>query len=321
MTNQSDLNKVSTQGISVVIPLYNKSATIFECIESVLNQSMRAKEIIVVDDGSTDDGPSIVRSLKSPNVILLSQKNSGVSSARNVGVQAAKSSFVAFLDADDVWNPSHLSTLSNLATAYEDAGVWSTGFLIKQGSSQTAYSIGQDLIQHYFVEEYIEMLLAGRDLVWTSACMARRDHILSLGGFAEGINHGEDHAMWLGLALKFNGAAISGGITANYQLTPDGLSKRLVTRADAIMVFISDYLLNNIVIESRLRLLLKTLFNKFATAHAINAIINSRRDIAHGFVSLTMKTNRVSLRIIILSIILKFNDRWLNLASKLLFNR
>jgi len=321
MANQSLCNTTNTADISVVIPLYNKSTTIKRCIDSVLTQSLRAKEIIVIDDGSTDDGPAIVSSFYNPKIILIRQNNAGVSCARNGGVKAAKSSFVAFLDADDDWSKDHLATLFSLATKISDVGAWSTGFLIKQGSSEVAYSIGNDLIRHYSVEEYIESLIDGRDLVWTSACMVRRDQISSLGGFTEGINHGEDHAMWLRLALKFNGVAVSGSITANYHVTPDGLSKRLVTQADAVMIYISDYLLNNLIIGNRLRFILKALFNKYAIAHAINAIINMRRDIAYGFLSLTMKTNRINLRIIILSAILKLNDRWLQLASKRLFNR
>lgn len=321
MANQSQVNTTNTADISVVIPLYNKSTTIKKCIDSVLIQSLRAREILVVDDGSSDDGPTIVSTFNNPSIILLQQNNAGVSCARNAGVKAAKSSFVAFLDADDDWSKDHLTTLFNLATKFNDVGAWSTGFLIKQGSSEIAYSIGNDLIRHYSVDEYIESLICGRDLVWTSACMARRDQILFLGGFSEGINHGEDHAMWLRLALGFNGVAVAGNVTANYYVTPSGLSKRLVTQADAVMLFISEYLLSNLIINNRLRILLRALFNKYAIAHAINAIINMRRDIAYGFLSLTMKTNRINLRMIVLSAILKLNDRWLHLASKQLFKR
>lgn len=321
MVNESRDITTNTADISVVIPLYNKSTTIKRCIESVLNQSLSAREIIVVDDGSTDDGPTIVSNFDNPRIILLQQKNAGVSSARNFGLKAAKSLFVAFLDADDDWSMDHLATLFNVATTFSDVGAWSTGFLIKQGSSEVAYSIGNESVQHYSAEEYIESLICGKDLVWTSACMVRKDRILSLGGFSEAINHGEDHAMWLSLALRFNGVAVAGSITANYNLTSDGLSKRLVSQADAVMIYISGYLLSNLTIGRRLRFLLRSLFNRFAMAHAINAIIHMRRDIASGFLSLTMKTSRLNLKRIVLLAILKLNDRWLYFASKHLFNR
>jgi glycosyltransferase involved in cell wall biosynthesis len=91
--------------ISVVIPTYNRANFLSSCLQSVLNQTVRVDEIIVVDDGSNDHTQDV---LKEFNIKCLYQKNSGVSKARNVGICAAKNDWIAFLDSDDVWHPTKI---------------------------------------------------------------------------------------------------------------------------------------------------------------------------------------------------------------------
>ena len=92
--------------ISVVIPAYNRVATLARAIDSVLAQTQKVEEIIVVDDGSDDATSEVVKMY--PDVLLLRQKNMGVSSARNNGVMMASSAWIAFLDSDDVWHPEKI---------------------------------------------------------------------------------------------------------------------------------------------------------------------------------------------------------------------
>lgn len=96
--------------VTVVIPAYNASEYIGETIESVLQQSFTDFELLVINDGSTDNTAEVVRSYsqKDSRVTLLSQVNQGVSVARNTGIQQAKGEFVAFLDSDDLWLPNKL---------------------------------------------------------------------------------------------------------------------------------------------------------------------------------------------------------------------
>jgi glycosyltransferase involved in cell wall biosynthesis len=99
--------------IAAVIPLYNGADFIEEAIHSVLKQTRPAEEIIVVDDGSTDDGPSKIECLAAQHPITLLRKpNGGQSSARNMAIKHSQCSHIAFLDQDDIWHDDHLATLT-----------------------------------------------------------------------------------------------------------------------------------------------------------------------------------------------------------------
>ncbi len=97
---------------SVVIPLYNKASLIERALDSVLTQSLQPVEIIVIDDGSTDKGAEIVKSLNSKLIKFVSQQNKGVSLARNKGAEIAIADMIAFLDADDYWHCDYLKTMA-----------------------------------------------------------------------------------------------------------------------------------------------------------------------------------------------------------------
>jgi glycosyltransferase involved in cell wall biosynthesis len=113
---------VNTETISVVIPMFNSAATIRRAMGSVFQQSYQPIEIIVVDDGSHDDGVAIIRE-SFCGVKVVSQKNLGTSAARNAGILAATSDWIAFLDADDIWLPNHLETATKIISLYPEVHV------------------------------------------------------------------------------------------------------------------------------------------------------------------------------------------------------
>lgn len=94
--------------VSVVIPLYNKEATIARALRSVITQDFADLEIVIVDDGSTDGAVAIVEGFNDPRIVLTRQANAGPGAARNTGVAQSRGSLIAFLDADDEWLPGHL---------------------------------------------------------------------------------------------------------------------------------------------------------------------------------------------------------------------
>jgi glycosyltransferase involved in cell wall biosynthesis len=119
-------NKVDTPvKITVAIPTYNSTATIRPTLESVLRQTVKADEILVLDDGSTDDTISILKSYE-PRIKLFRQENQGVAGARNALCARANGDLIAFLDHDDIWHPSYLEMQRNLFVKYPDAAAFFT---------------------------------------------------------------------------------------------------------------------------------------------------------------------------------------------------
>jgi len=113
--------------ISVVIPLYNKEKDIEETLLSVLNQSYAADEIVIVDDGSTDEGVNLIRQkFLDVRLNILKQKNAGETSARNNGIMRANNEYIALLDADDLWHKDFLLEIKMLVMKYPEAVFYST---------------------------------------------------------------------------------------------------------------------------------------------------------------------------------------------------
>ena len=109
--------------IDIIIPLYNKGKYVKRAIDSVVGQSFSDWHLIVVDDGSTDNGPEIVNSINDSRILLIQQSNQGPGAARNNGIKLTQADYIAFLDADDEWYPNHLENAYNAITSNDVAMV------------------------------------------------------------------------------------------------------------------------------------------------------------------------------------------------------
>jgi len=204
--------------VSVVIPLYNKESTIKRAINSVLSQTISNFELIIVDGNSTDASRSFVNSYNDSRIRIYDQIGSGVSAARNQGIHAASSKLIAFLDADDKWEPDFLETILSLQTQYPDAGLYGTAysvysddFFIHNIVCKSAES--QRVFESYF-KSYVD---EGRPIIITSACASPKSVLLKIGGFPENIKIGEDHELFSRIALHFT-VAYSPRICATYYI-------------------------------------------------------------------------------------------------------
>ena len=119
-----------TQKVSVIIPTYNSENSICEAIESVLNQSYDNFEIILVDDGSTDNTVNIVTKKFDDQIRIIRKENNGVSSARNLGIQHARGEFIAYLDSDDVWFPMKLQLQLEAFNVFSECSVCFTDVIV-----------------------------------------------------------------------------------------------------------------------------------------------------------------------------------------------
>jgi glycosyltransferase involved in cell wall biosynthesis len=205
--------------VTVVIPLFNKALHIRRAVESVLNQSFQEFEIVVVDDGSTDDGAEIVRSMTDARIRLFQQPNRGVSSARNKGIKEARHELISFLDADDNYNPDFLAIIVDLAARHEGAGAYGTSFeIIKENlrrgisrpSSLREAAGAKDILIHDFFKD----ALSGW-VIWSSATAVPKKTFDAVGLFPEGVPLGEDWDMWMRIGARFP-IAVSSYIGAIY---------------------------------------------------------------------------------------------------------
>jgi glycosyltransferase involved in cell wall biosynthesis len=171
---------------------------VMRALASVLVQSLEDFEVIVVDDGSTDRGACTVRDCGDPRVRLLEQPHRGSAAARNAGLGAARTSIVAFLDADDEWKPDFLDKTmgllekrASLVAVFSNIAVASTGMPLLRRVDQ----------RDGIVENYFETLLANDAVGMTSSStVVRREALQACGGFPEGVVTGEDFDTWARLA-------------------------------------------------------------------------------------------------------------------------
>jgi len=195
--------------LSVVIPLYNKGPHIADTLNKVLAQTVAPLEIIVVDDGSTDHGPSVVKGYAEQGVRLIQQANQGVSAARNAGVAHARSSYVAFLDADDEWLPEHMEQLTRLIQRYPDAALFSTAHQIRRDGHLIQPRLAFPLGWSGVVEDFFGSYANGLSLVNSSTACVRKDALEAVGCFPVGVKRGEDVIAWVKMALAHSVAHAS----------------------------------------------------------------------------------------------------------------
>lgn len=176
---------------SVIIPYYNKSAYIARCIDSVLNQTFGKYEIIVVDDGSTDEGIKLIFEKYGPRIHIFRQENQGVSAARNTGIRNAAFEYIAFLDADDCWHPQYLEKMHWVICHEKDVSII--------GSH---YSRSNDFLQrHYYTLPYFKFddyfKEAIRNTYFTSSsAVVKKSFFDECGGFNCKLKKGEDLDVW-----------------------------------------------------------------------------------------------------------------------------
>lgn len=191
--------------ISVVITLYNKEKHIRNTLKGVLGQSFQDFEIVVVDDGSTDNSVSEVQRFKDPRIRIISQTNAGVSAARNRGILESKGEFIALLDGDDEWKPDYLATQYALAEKYPECDVFATDYEFRSNDGKISPTIIKRL--HFDSEDgvltnYFEIASHSHPPLWTSAIMVSKNALELIGGFPYGIKSVEDLLTWARLACR-----------------------------------------------------------------------------------------------------------------------
>lgn len=195
---------------SVIIPLYNKEYYISKSINSVLKQTFKNFELIIINDGSTDDSLSIVQQFTDTRIKIVNQENSGVSVTRNNGVKLAKYEHIAFLDADDWWNSHFLEEMDKLVTNYPDAGLYGCKYYLVKNSNLIESNIG---IPSDFLAGYINYFQVYSKTFWVpincSFVIIKKTVFNEVGSFDANLKFGEDFHLWVRVALKYQVAYLN----------------------------------------------------------------------------------------------------------------
>ena len=190
---------------SVIIPLYNKEGYIESTINSVINQTFKDFEIIIIDDGSNDNSLEISSSIQDDRIIILKQENAGASIARNNGIAKSKGKYIALLDSDDYWKENHLSELKKLIDQFPDVGLYCTNYEVKRhkntitpASFNFTYPKGCIQIENFFEANIM-------DCIPTSSSVAfLKKYFNTLGCYNISIPSGQDTDLWIRFGLNYN---------------------------------------------------------------------------------------------------------------------
>lgn len=223
---------------SVVIPLYNKQRYIRETLKSVLEQTFQDFEILVVDDGSSDESLKEAKKVVSEKIRIIEQPNQGVAVARNTGIQHAEGEYISFLDADDKWKKNYLETIDELTRKYQQSDIFVTAYAVDMGDGKINLST-QLTPEEGCLESYWLTLKEKYDFVWTSATTIRRDALLKAKLFRPGEKIGQDLDMWARVARNNPSVAYSAKACVEYNRSAEENARTRVKIAWA-RAFIGD---------------------------------------------------------------------------------
>jgi glycosyltransferase involved in cell wall biosynthesis len=191
--------------ITVIIPTHNRERFIGECIESVLHQTFTDFNLIVIDDGSTDNTRGIVNEFKDPRIAYIYQENHGVSAVRNSGAKMTSAKYLAFLDSDDMYLDNALEKLVDFLDAHEEVGfVYGQSYMTKMDT--TPVRVRKSFYHDHSV--VIDQITHIREMLFhkpwnVSCCAIRRDCFNNVGGFNEDLWFGEDYEFFIRMSKRY----------------------------------------------------------------------------------------------------------------------
>lgn len=257
---------------TVVIPLYNKELSIKNTINSVLKQSYFNFEIIIVNDGSTDNSAQIVEAISDERIHLINQNNQGVSAARNRGIQEANYDWIAFLDGDDLWNTNHLQEIIEMIKKFPDEKVFVTSFEFSNKQMMFKHPRTEKIsrIENYFKEAINEYIM------WTSIVVVHKSCFEKVGKFNKKLNRGEDLDLWARLARNYK-IIKNTTVTAVYRIDAENrtsLSKNL----EKTFAYNLNFDLNNSKDENRyFRYILLKRCYEYILARDLKSLVNLKK--------------------------------------------
>ena len=230
--------------VSVIIPTYNRAAVISRTIENIFAQTYPNVEVIIVDDGSTDDTQAQLRRF-GDRIRLITQANAGPAIARNRGAEAARGSIIAFQDSDDLWKATKLARQVTLLARYKTAPCCLCNTLMQTVDGKDWTSFDESLIHPQHVEGLwlnVPEVLATRFVLFNQSAAVRREAFEKVGGFREDLKYLEDYDLPLRLSLEGPWTFIREPLIVYGENSPESFSQQalkdvVVLRECAVRIF------------------------------------------------------------------------------------
>lgn len=206
--------------VTVVIPTHNRKSLLPRALDSVIAQSLKPLEILVIDDGSSDD-TCLSLAHKFPAVTWISQSNHGVSHARNTGVRMACGQWIAFLDSDDMWDPDKLDKQNEFLRKSPDLRFCHTGENWIRNDKAVSPPAYLDKSNHYILEKSLH-----RCIICPSSVVMHKNIFSEVGYFDESMPVCEDYDLWLRILVQYNVGLLDQKLVTKYGGHSDQLSKK-----------------------------------------------------------------------------------------------
>jgi|SRR6476620_1395839 len=209
---------------SVIIPLYNKEKFIEDTMKSILDQSFDDFEIIVVNDGSTDNSAAKISQFTDARIRYFRKENEGASTARNYGIEKATGDYIAFIDADDYWYPDFLKQVFENTQNFRDERVFSAAIEIEMPGKciPAQYSIEKTAANQ--VVDYFDAS-SKMSVIWTSCAAFHKSVFENVGNFDTTIRSGQDTDLWIRIGMAYK-VVFCWRILARYTHDSESLSKK-----------------------------------------------------------------------------------------------
>ncbi len=207
--------------VSIVICTHNREGLIKRAIDSVLSQSFYDYELIIIEDGSTDNTHTIINSYSDERIkYYKNEVNRGITKSRNRGCQIAEGKYIAMLDSDDWWlDENKLELQVSFLDSYPAVGVIGTGIVLYDSDNNF---VKEDIFERD--DKSIRKCILSKNQFAQSSVVFRRDAYIAAGGYDESLSVCEDLDLWLKIGTKYQLANIEEAMTA-YFVNPEGITK------------------------------------------------------------------------------------------------
>lgn len=206
--------------VSVVIPTYNRAGKVLRAVDSVLHQSFKDFELIVVDDGSTDDTKFWIKNYQDPRLKFFSIPHGGVARARNFGVTKTSGEWICFLDSDDVWRRHKLSEQVHYHEAHRDILISQTNDVWLRNSVRVNKMKKHAVREGPIFRESLQLCL-----ICASSVMIKKSLFDAIGGFDESLPTCEDYDLWLRITAQHSVGFVAKPLVTKFGGHADQLSK------------------------------------------------------------------------------------------------